>query len=281
VSYSNIALLLLIFAPSAGVLLALPASSSRRALVVALAFGIPLAGPILALLAARIRGGRPMAKPPKREEERPVRIGPDEASSMGALPPILERLLASDPAERLSALVVLSQRADSDAVMLLRWTIEHGSPEAVLDAALTLDELDLRWQQRLEETEKAVREEPSLENAVAAADTNAFGIITGLADPAIAPELASQARKFYRLAAKLGSERPPEVDERFAELELTMGNPQHALELTERLRASFPDREIPEEVIALSNQARFAARQRPGMLGARRSAFARTLPLGK
>lgn len=278
---SDIALVLLIFAPSVMVLLALPASPSRRALVVALAFGIPLAGPLLALLAARIRGGRPSRKPPPREEERPRRIGPDEALSMGALPPILERLLASDPAERLSALVVLSQRADTAAVTLLRWTIEYGSAEAVLDAALTLDELDLRWERRLEETERAVRAEPTYEHALEAADTAAAGILTGLADPAIAPDLAVQARKHYRLAAKLAPERPPEIDLHLAELELAMANPQHALELAERVRATMAPEDVPDELLDLAEKARFAARERTDLPAAGRSAFARTLPFGR
>ena len=117
-------------------------SASRRALATALVVLVPLAGPLLAMLVRRIRGGK-VALEPQREEPR-RRPAPADVNRLAELPPVLERLLAEDPAERLAALVHLSSVGDLAAMAVLRWTIEHGPSEVVLEAALTLEEIDLR-----------------------------------------------------------------------------------------------------------------------------------------
>lgn len=276
---TSLALVLLLYAPSVAVLFALPRSSSRRLLASALAFVVPLAGPVLALLVARVRSGTLEAREPPADEVAPGLMGADEAESIGVLPPLLERLLSSDPPERLSALVVLSQKSDAEAVDMLRWTLENGSPEAVLDAALVLEELELDWERRRHAAERAVIEKPDASRAVAAADAAADGILTGLSDPAIAPVLAERARKYYRMAVKLAPERERDIDLRLARLELAVGNPRAALKLTERARARLEDGdEVPEELSRLADRARFAARQRGEGRGQRPLILTRTLP---
>ncbi len=117
-------------------------SASRRLLAVALVLTVPLVGPLLALLVRRTRGGQVRLEPvPAVVAHRP---SPIEIDLLGNQPPVLERLLADDGAERLAALVHLSSRGDDAAIAVLRWTIEHGPDEAVLAAALTLEEIELR-----------------------------------------------------------------------------------------------------------------------------------------
>ena len=44
----------------------------------------------------------------------------------------------------MAAFVALSTVGDANATALLHWVLEHGTPETALEAALTLEELDLR-----------------------------------------------------------------------------------------------------------------------------------------
>jgi hypothetical protein len=119
-------------------------SSSRRLLATALVLVVPIAGPVLAMLVRRTRGGQiplePARTPPRR------RPSVSDVSRLGDAPPVLERLLCGDPAERLDALVHLSSVGDAHAIAVLKWTIEHGPADVVLEAALTLEEIDLRNQ---------------------------------------------------------------------------------------------------------------------------------------
>lgn len=133
---------LLLFIPAA-VIAALPGvSRSRRILAGALVLLVPVAGPVLALLVRRARGGAIAMEP--ELPEAPRRMSPGDVRRLGEMPPVLERLLGNDPTERLAALVALSSAADAHAMSVLRWTIEHGPADVVLDAALTLDEIELR-----------------------------------------------------------------------------------------------------------------------------------------
>lgn len=134
--------LVLLFIPAA-VLAALPGvSRSRRILAGALVLLVPVAGPVLALLVRRSRGGAIAMEPVLPEA--PRRMSPTEVRRLGEMPPVLDRLLGSDPTERLAALVALSSAGDAHAIEVLRWTIEHGPADVVLDAALTLDEIEMR-----------------------------------------------------------------------------------------------------------------------------------------
>jgi len=101
-----------------------------------------VAGPVLAMLVRRMRGGNlslePVAEAPR------TRPSAADVSRLGDLPPVLERLLAGDAGERLAALVQLSSVGDPAAVAVLRWAIAHGPADVVLEAALTLEEIELR-----------------------------------------------------------------------------------------------------------------------------------------
>lgn len=127
----------------AAAIAALPGvSRSRRILACALVLLVPVAGPLLAFMVRRSRGGA-IALEPVRPAS-PRRLSAADIRRLGEQPPVLERLLCGDPTERLAALVSLSSAGDAQAIAVLRWTIEHGPAYVVLDAALTLDELELR-----------------------------------------------------------------------------------------------------------------------------------------
>jgi hypothetical protein len=117
-------------------------TSSRRMLALAVVLLVPVAGPVLAWIVRGVRGGKIAPEPvPARLKQRPCA---DDVRRLCERPSVVERLLSKDAGERLSALVHLSSVADANAVAVLQWTIEHGPTEVVLEAALTLEEIELR-----------------------------------------------------------------------------------------------------------------------------------------
>ena len=117
-------------------------SSSRRALALALVVLIPFAGPLLAWIVRGVRGGVIAPEPTVARKRARAAIG--DVRRLGSMPAAVERLLSKDPAERLTALVHLSSAGDANARAVLQWTIERGPTEVVLEAALTLEEIELR-----------------------------------------------------------------------------------------------------------------------------------------
>ncbi len=193
-------------------------SGSRRALAVALALMLPGLGLVLAELVRRLRGEggngelevREMVARPMTAEE--VRALADQPSS-------LDRLMSLIPEERLDALVRLACANDSNAITLLRWTVQYGSREAMLEAALTLEELDRQRARVLDEAARAFEEQPSFATAVAAGDAAMIGIRNGLADRAMLRTLAERARAWYRYAQIVDPVRAVEIDSRLAVLD--------------------------------------------------------------
>ena len=127
-----------------GVVLALRpgVAASRRMLALALALLVPFAGPLLAWIARGVRGGKIAPEPTTaRKRSRPTAA---DVNRLAERPSVIERLLSKDASERLAAMVHLSSVADHNAMNVLRWTIERGPAETLLEAALTLEEIELR-----------------------------------------------------------------------------------------------------------------------------------------
>jgi hypothetical protein len=230
-------------------------SSSRRMLACTLVLVVPLVGPLLALLVRRVRGGGVALEP---IDDKPVRrLSLDDVSRLGEVSPALDRLLIGDPGERLEALVGLSSTGDAVAVAVLRWALEHGPSDVVLDAALTLEEIDLRGEARMIATREELGTQRDCELALAAAEAAASPVLYRIADPALAVALADQARRFYQLALECAPDRSFEIEEKLARLELAVDRPRAALEILSRLiERAGRDRHRIEE---LRDEAAFAA----------------------
>ena len=234
-------------------------SSSRRLLAGAVALVVPIGGPILASLVRRARGGGMVLHVEPSESRRSSQSAADVRRA-GELPPSLERLMSTSSEERLAALVRLSGRADATSVALLRWAVEHGPREVVLDSALTLEELDLRREKRLEAARVAFETTPTFDRAFAAAEAAASGVLTGLCDDASLPALAGQARDYFEKALALDPSRAVEVEERLARLELAAARPSAALEILNRLVAG-QESAAAYRLQPLRDEAAFAARR--------------------
>ncbi|HUH04510.1 MAG TPA: hypothetical protein VML75_21085 [Kofleriaceae bacterium] len=260
-SISELIFLTLAITPSIVALIAVPTSPSRRRLVVALSVGVPIAGPVLAVMAARVRGVGKLIEPGDLGDPRRDSGEAGQIRRMGELPPLIERLLSINSSDRQSALVTLAAQPDARAIQILRWAVEHGPPESVLDAALTLGELDLELEHSLKIAERAASERPTYDNLVDAGDLLAQAIHSGLADPVIVPNLAGRARTWYERAVPLATpEQRAELDERRARLELCAGRPAAAAELLEQLIWRERGR-ISVELAGLYERTRFAARR--------------------
>lgn len=231
-------------------------SRSRRRLCWALILFLPGVGAILAIIVRRVRGGAVPVEPPRTITRR--RPSAAQATHLGEVPPVLDRLLAGDPVERLEALVGLSSSGDASAVTVLRWARDHGPSEVVLDAALTLEELELRSEAKLLEARIALEAKETPERALAAADAAAASVLSGLADAPAARMLAEQARAWYGRAIALAPERASQIEQRLARLELAAGRPRVAWMIAERLiHNGAADRTL----IKLRDDAAFAARE--------------------
>lgn len=200
------------------------ASESRRALAVALVLMLPGLGIPLAMVVRRLRGtGIPEDLRTTRPQPRPLTR--EEVLSLAEQPSALDRLMSLQPEERLDALVSLACANDANAIALLRWTVQHGPREAVLEAALTLEELDIQRARVLEEAAHAFEQQPSFATAVAAGDAALAGILNGLADHAVLPTLAERARAWFRYAQMVDPSRGAQLARR---LSLLDGDPRVA-----------------------------------------------------
>ena len=193
-------------------------SGSRRALAVTLALMLPGLGLVLAEMVRRIRGvGRGAELEVREAVTRPLTA--EEVRALADQPSALDRLMSLLPEERLDALVRLACANDANAITLLRWTVQHGSREAMLEAALTLEELDRQRARLLDEAARAFEERPSFSTAVAAGDAAMIGVHNGLADRAMLPTLAERARAWYRYAQIVDPTRADKLDAGLALLE--------------------------------------------------------------
>lgn len=192
---------------------------SRRALAVTLVLLLPGLGLPLALIVRRLQGAALGGEPPR--SERPQRpLTREEILNFADQPCALDRLM-SVPNERLDALVCLAGSNDANAITLLRWTVQHGHREAMLEAALTLEEMDLQRARKLDEAARAFEDNPSFATAVAAGDAALAGIVNGLADRAVLPTLAERARAWFRYAQVADPSRGGELVSRLSVLGYT------------------------------------------------------------
>jgi hypothetical protein len=206
---------------------------TRRLLAAAMMFCLPPVGPAMAMLAVRLRGrgGDDLLAGHKLVAR--SASGAELAARLTAGGPACEALLAVDAETRHVAVSALQREADARAITLLRWSLAQPDPDLALEAALALEELSARYAERSAEACALAERQPSRASALAAAEVIASAIHNGLADPALLPAIAAQARAYYRLAAQLDEPRAAELAGARARLELAMLDPDAALALIE------------------------------------------------
>lgn len=241
-----------------------PRDSARASLAYALCVTLPFVGPLLALIATRTQSTGQVVSDLEADAYQ-VRERYDTREGVVAhatQPPLLDRLLSDRADHRLSAHVAIASRGDAECIGLLRWVIKHGDSDAVLDAALSLEELELRWQQELREARESYAEaeehgRTEAKHALALGTAAHHGVETSLADVATVPALFREARRAYAHAALLAPEQRADIGVRRIELALAAGHPQEAASVLEELAGEGVS---SAELRALRYQVRFNAR---------------------
>jgi len=187
--------------------------SSERTLALSLVLALPLAGPLMAVLALEHGEGdltMDMLQAPAAAGEG---AGADFARLAAALPSC-EALTAGTPEERRAIIATLVRHGDAEAVALLRWALGASDPDLAVDAALALEEMTASFDARLAACREALTAAraadgrpdalpaalSTAEAALATAELITHAIDVGIADPALVPALAAEAREGYGLA---------------------------------------------------------------------------------
>jgi hypothetical protein len=235
--------------------------ASRRALALALALTVPGLGPALAVLVIAVRGAgtSPALREPVRRAERDRG---DYARLVGDQAPLLYRLSGSR-AERLAALSELARDESPAALTALRWILERGEPDAVIDAALTLEQMTDAGMSEVA-AGRMLLAEAGPDDLVCFGDRVAGMIESGLAEPSVAARLAGLAREFYQAAERRGI-LPGRATAAWARLELRAMHPDAALAVLDRHPPVEEDEgAIVLEMIHIRRDALFAARATGG-----------------
>jgi len=205
-------------------------ANSERMLGSAFALSIPVAGPALAAIALGTTGrGEVVEADPDAAAADVEPLRAEELRRLGEALPCCEALLAGGIEERRAIIATLTRRADADAVALLRWALGAADPDLAVDAALALEEMTASFEARMAELRKAVAGKPSADEAQDAAELATDAIEAGLAEPALVPALAHEARQFYATAATADPARAGELAVGRARLELAVLRPDAAL----------------------------------------------------
>ncbi len=205
---------------------------SERVLGAAYAFAIPVFGAPLAAISLGTAGqgelveADPTAVPAAAEAPRA-----EELRSLGEALPTCEALLAGSIDERRAIIATLALRADAGSVALLRWALGAANPELAVESALAIEEMTASFEARMDDHRKALTESPSAPGeALAAAELATDAIEAGLAETALLPTLAHEARGYYSAALATEPTRAAAIAIGRARLELAVLHPDAALE---------------------------------------------------
>jgi hypothetical protein len=205
---------------------------SERLLGAAYTFAIPVFGAPLAALSLATAGqgelveADPMAMPAAAEAPRA-----EELRSLGEALPTCEALLAGGVDERRAIIGALALRADAGAVALLRWALGAANPDLAVESALAIEEMTASFEARLDEHRKALASGSSSRGeALAAAELATDAIEAGLAETALLPTLAHEARGYFAAALAAEPTQAAAVAIGRARLELATLHPDAALE---------------------------------------------------
>jgi len=187
---------------------------SEKTLALSFGFALPVVGAALAALALEPGDGELAADLASAPSAVGEAVGGDFGRLAAALPSC-EALMAGSVEERRAIIATLVRHGDADAVALLRWALGASDPDLAVDAALALEEMTASFDARLATCREALVGAtaaeanpgptppplPAAEAALATAELITHAIDVGIADPALVPSLASEARQDYELAA--------------------------------------------------------------------------------
>ena len=237
---------------------------SERLLGAGFTFSIPLAGSVLALVALGTVGrGEVLETDPEMMSPELEPLRAEELRRLGEALPCCEALLAGGIEERRAIIATLTRRADADSVALLRWALGAADPELAVEAALALEEMTASFETRTAQLREALASAPVAEDAQEAAELITDAIEAGIAEPALVPSLAHEARQFFTAAALTADPgRAGEVAVGRARLELAVLRPDAALAAIDE-SVDQVDGEAHSVLLALRDEAVVATHALP------------------
>jgi hypothetical protein len=213
-------------------------ASSERTLGLAFTFAIPVLGAGLAALALGTEGhGELMEADPTAGQGAAEAPRAEELRRLGEALPTCEALLAGNVDERRAIVATLALRADAGAVALLRWALGAANPDLAVEAALAIEEMTASFEARLDGYRKAKGSQAGDGTALAAAELATDAIEAGLAETALIPALAEEARGNYAAALVGEPRRAATIAIGRARLELAVLHPDAALEAIDEVVA--------------------------------------------
>ncbi len=167
-------------------------------------------------------------------------------------------------------------RADAGSVALLRWALGAANPELAVESALAIEEMTASFEARMDEHRKALAETPARPGeALAAAELATDAIEAGLAETALLPTLAHEARGYFSAALAADPTRAAAVAIGRARLELATLHPDAALEAIDEVVLAEGDGET-EPVLAARSVEKIAPAEMEMLLALRDEAVMAT-----
>jgi hypothetical protein len=216
---------------------------SERVLGAAYTFAIPVFGAPLAAISLGTAGhGELVEADPSAIAVAPEAPRAEELRSLGEALPTCEALLAGSIDERRAIIATLALRADAGAVALLRWALGAANPDLAVESALAIEEMTASFEARMDDHRKQLASgAPAPEEALGAAELATDAIEAGLAETALIPSLAHEARGYFSAALAADPTRAATIAIGRARLELAVLHPDAALEAIDEVIVSEGD----------------------------------------
>lgn len=229
----------------------------RQVLGVAVAVSMPIIGPLATAFVDRTRGRSAhglLAEPglPHRAFD-----GLDVARALVSCPPPCEAIVSGSTESRRAAIGRLADRAAHDDIAILRWARNQQDSDVAVEAALALEDVGQRFDDRIAAARQAVAATPSAVHHIALVHAIAEAMVAGLVDMPLVGKLADEARTHYEAAISLDPSTGTALAEPRARVELAADNPTAALDALAPVITTSAD----EHIARLHDEAAYAARR--------------------
>jgi len=218
---------------------------SRRFLLFAFGFTVPIVGGAVALLSLASGAGAT-----QEAIDVPIDVAGEEAAEpapdarlvreLGEALSLPDALLVAGAEQRRAMLWGLGRRGDAEAIALLRWALTAASTELGLEAALALEDVAIGFQKRVDACRRALEETPTCAHALAVAELITGGFESGILDGANLAAFAGEARRACALASQLDGASAPAVAIARARFELAILRPDFALAVLDHALETAP-----------------------------------------
>ncbi|HVZ87400.1 MAG TPA: hypothetical protein VHG72_10555 [Polyangia bacterium] len=235
---------------------------SQRGLLIGFGLALPLVGAPIVAAALTAKGKPAVLEDVAGDEYTTEPLDPAAIRRFAEALPAAEVLLTGTVEDRRALLSMLGQRADKEAVAMLRWALTATPPDIGMEAALALDDMSTTFEKRLVAARKQVEETPTGAAALAAADLIMGAVQSQMLDAYRVGTLASEARRHFSTAHGLDMSLAADVALGLARLELALLRPDAALEVLEQaLPSASPEARPPLE--SLRQEALLSAHDLP------------------